>query len=134
MSSQIRISKRLADDMFRFRSLHNAYEEKAGYGVVTLAASNEIDILHAALSRASIAMEDKIGALDKDELQDKTADLLLGRTGEEEGTRACDECGGEFALADLQWYQVIGPANVRWVCEGCEKSDLNNIYMRARRC
>ena len=65
MTSQIRISNRLRDDLNRFRSLHNHYEEKAGYQVVTLAAANDIDILHAALSRASVAMEDKIRVLDE---------------------------------------------------------------------
>ena len=64
MARAIRISNRLHDDIHRFRSLHNTYEEKAGYDVVTLAAANEIQILHAALSRASIAMEEKIREMD----------------------------------------------------------------------
>ena len=64
MSSQIRISNRLRDDIHRFRSLHNTYEERAGYGRVTLAAANEIEVLHSALSRACQFMEQKIAEVD----------------------------------------------------------------------
>lgn len=146
MSSQIRISNRLRDEIHRFRSLHNTYEEKAGYQVVTLAVANDIDILHAALSRASISMEEKIRGLDRAELQDKAADL--------EGKLVdwkCADCGG--ALEEQHTPEGVradrGPAPR--VCQDCgafytwmpgrgdeaaeelETVDLNQVDLRSKR-
>ena len=92
MTTQIRISKRMQDDIHRFRSLHNTWEERAYGKVLTLWDCNEIEVIHAALSRASAAMEDKIQELDR-VAEDEPGPIKIGELSEDERQQLIGKLG-----------------------------------------